>query len=89
MKSQSLKHGGIHGSRFEHIRTTATDFFLAEFAITESKKLQKIFYFSHCMTTSLKFEITVYFSGFLCQFYSGSLRRIDYPKQLSGPPSFF
>ena len=28
-------------------------------------------YFSHCMTTSLKFEITVYFSGFVCQFIQG------------------
>ena len=28
-------------------------------------------YFSHCMTSSLKFEITVYISGFLCQFIQG------------------
>ena len=28
-------------------------------------------YFSHCMTSSLKFEITVYFSGFLCRFIQG------------------
>ena len=28
-------------------------------------------YFCHCMTSSVKFEITVYFSGFLCQFIQG------------------
>ena len=28
-------------------------------------------YFCHCMTSSLKFEITAYFSGFVCQFIQG------------------
>ena len=46
-------------------------------------------YFSHCMTSSLKFEIIVYISDFLLPVHSGSLKTIDYPKQLSGPPSFF
>ena len=40
------------------------------------------------MTSSLKFEITVYFFWLSLQVHSGSLKRIDYPKQLSGPPSF-
>ena len=30
--------------------------------------------FSHCMTSSLKFKITVYFSGFVCQFIQGHFR---------------
>ena len=45
-------------------------------------------YFSHCMTSLVKCEITVFFLLSL-PVHSGSLKRIDYPKQLSGPPSFF
>ena len=30
----------------------------------------------------LELEITVWFSGFLLSVYSGSLKRIDYPKQI-------
>ena len=41
------------------------------------------------MTSSLKFEITVYFFWLSLPVHSGSLKRIDYPKQLSGPPNFF
>ena len=41
------------------------------------------------MTSSLKFEITVHFVCLSLSVHSGSLKRTDYPKQLSGPPSFF
>ena len=41
------------------------------------------------MTSSLKIEITVYFFLLSLPVYSGSLKRIGYPKQLSGPSSFF
>ena len=41
------------------------------------------------MTYSLKFEITGYVSWLYLPVHSGSLKRIDYPKQLSGPPSIF
>ena len=41
------------------------------------------------MTSSLKFEITVYFFWLSLPVHSGSLKRIDYPKQLSCQSSFF
>ena len=41
------------------------------------------------MTHYLKFEITGYVFWLSSPVHSGSLKRIDYPKQLSGPPSFF
>ena len=39
------------------------------------------------MTFFLNFEISLFF-WLPLSVYSGSLRRIDFPKQLSGPPSF-
>ena len=39
-------------------------------------------YISHCMTSLLKLEITVYFFWLSLPVHSGSLKRIDYPKQI-------
>ena len=46
--------------------------------------------FGHCMSSLLKLEITYDMFGFHCQFIQGSLKRIDYPKQicLANPLSF-